>query len=292
MLGHNHVIKAVDDINFKPSPPPALIGKRKHSTDSYKNEMKIKSTISTSQIFMGQPLDLKPHTANYVTVLKPLEDYKIPEGLSMMYQSQNINNNNNNNTKLPYFLSDRNMYQSIKKPVIIERFQTHHDETSNLLLKVTSPSFISNCNTVNSNTVNSAIVSTTSARLNEQDHLSYPIKQETSKPVSAITKVDTKTKEKMLYHVTADGEQRPQCSECFQTFKKRAALERHMMIHRGIKPFQCHFCNQRFRQKHHLQGHIMLHTGERPHSCTLCNKRFRMRHHLLEHERISHKLFR
>ena len=94
------------------------------------------------------------------------------------------------------------------------------------------------------------------------------------------------------YLITADGEQRPQCPECFQTFKKRAALERHMMIHRGIKPFQCHFCNQRFRQKHHLQGHIMLHTGERPHSCGLCNKRFRMRHHLLEHERISHKVFR
>ena len=91
---------------------------------------------------------------------------------------------------------------------------------------------------------------------------------------------------------STDAESRPQCTECFQTFKKRAALERHMMIHRGIKPFQCHFCSQRFRQKHHLQGHIMLHTGERPHSCTLCNKRFRMRHHLLEHERISHKVFR
>ena len=95
-----------------------------------------------------------------------------------------------------------------------------------------------------------------------------------------------------LHVVNENGEQRPQCAECFQTFKKRAALERHMMIHRGIKPFQCQFCSQRFRQKHHLQGHVMLHTGERPHSCTLCNKRFRMRHHLLEHERISHKVFR
>ena len=111
-------------------------------------------------------------------------------------------------------------------------------------------------------------------------------KESTTKSNNNNSKTPTK------YLITADGEQRPQCPECFQTFKKRAALERHMMIHRGIKPFQCHFCNQRFRQKHHLQGHIMLHTGERPHACTLCNKRFRMRHHLLEHERISHKVFR
>ncbi|XP_065660790.1 zinc finger protein 701 [Hydra vulgaris] len=108
----------------------------------------------------------------------------------------------------------------------------------------------------------------------------------------ALPKNGTKPVNAPLHVVNENGEQRPQCAECFQTFKKRAALERHMMIHRGIKPFQCQFCSQKFRQKHHLQGHVMLHTGERPHSCTLCNKKFRMRHHLLEHERISHKVFR
>lgn len=119
-----------------------------------------------------------------------------------------------------------------------------------------------------------------------------PGRGRTSRDSTTTTKTNNANKTPTKYLITADGEQRPQCPECFQTFKKRAALERHMMIHRGIKPFQCHFCNQRFRQKHHLQGHIMLHTGERPHACTLCNKRFRMRHHLLEHERISHKVFR
>ena len=90
----------------------------------------------------------------------------------------------------------------------------------------------------------------------------------TSKDSTTTTKLSNTNKTPTKYLITADGEQRPQCPECFQTFKKRAALERHMMIHRGIKPFQCHFCNQRFRQKHHLQGHIMLHTGERPVSYT------------------------
>ena len=86
----------------------------------------------------------------------------------------------------------------------------------------------------------------------------------------------------------APGEKRIKCPECSVTLKRQATLERHMLIHRGIKPYECSVCKRRFRQKHHLQSHEMLHTGERPHSCILCSKRFRMRHHLLEHERSSH----
>lgn len=165
--------------------------------------------------------------------------------------------------------------------------------------KIENSSYINSVR-LSANTKPSSLLSKVSSSSTNPPSSSYIPKTYANKQLPVVTqhapaslKHDTKLlKDTPTTYLTVDGEQRPQCPECFQTFKKRAALERHMMIHRGIKPFQCHFCNQRFRQKHHLQGHIMLHTGERPHSCSLCNKRFRMRHHLLEHERISHKVFR
>ena len=203
--------------------------------------------------------------SNKFSIIKPPENILSSSNFSSIKENEKIG------------LSNEKLYSS-KQSVIVSSTKTVQPpiEKSQLLLKVTTP-----------------VYDTTSHKANDNiNDLNKEVKLETKSKIILPKQQKRIMKGETLYHITADGEQRPQCGECFQTFKKRAALDRHMMIHRGIKPFQCHFCNQRFRQKHHLQGHIMLHTGERPHSCTLCQKRFRMRHHLLEHERISHKLFR
>ena len=218
-----------------------------------------------SPIFLNTSESLHQRSNRRLSIIKPPETILSSSNFSFIKENKEIG------------LSNEKLSSS-KQSVIVSSTKTIQPpiEKSQLLLKVTSP-----------------VYDTTSHKANDNiNDLNKEVKLETKSKIILPKQQKRIMKGETLYHITADGEQRPQCGECFQTFKKRAALDRHMMIHRGIKPFQCHFCNQRFRQKHHLQGHIMLHTGERPHSCTLCQKRFRMRHHLLEHERISHKLFR
>lgn len=49
------------------------------------------------------------------------------------------------------------------------------------------------------------------------------------------------------------------CRECGRIMSNRDTLNRHMLIHRGIKPYPCLECGERFRQKHHVEQHKRRH---------------------------------
>ena len=46
------------------------------------------------------------------------------------------------------------------------------------------------------------------------------------------------------------------CADCFKTFCTPSKLERHKMIHTGVKPFSCKICFKSFNQKIRLQNHM------------------------------------
>lgn len=48
------------------------------------------------------------------------------------------------------------------------------------------------------------------------------------------------------------------CHECAKSFKSRATLNRHLIIHTGLKPFECVECSSSFNQKATLNTHIRL----------------------------------
>uniref|UniRef100_A0A8D3B9H4 C2H2-type domain-containing protein n=1 Tax=Scophthalmus maximus TaxID=52904 RepID=A0A8D3B9H4_SCOMX len=53
-----------------------------------------------------------------------------------------------------------------------------------------------------------------------------------------------------------------QCSKCFPSASK---LQRHEMVHTGLKPFQCPTCGKAFRQASHLKRHDRTHcNSEQP----------------------------
>lgn len=64
------------------------------------------------------------------------------------------------------------------------------------------------------------------------------------------------------------------CEVCNKVFLNRNHLNRHAIIHSGVKPFKCDQCDKGFYRMEHLQRHVIVHTGIRPYKCNFCDKSF------------------
>lgn len=64
------------------------------------------------------------------------------------------------------------------------------------------------------------------------------------------------------------------CQVCSKVFLNRNHLNRHAIIHSGVKPFKCDQCDKGFYRMEHLQRHVIVHTGIRPYKCNFCDKSF------------------
>lgn len=55
-----------------------------------------------------------------------------------------------------------------------------------------------------------------------------------------------------------------ECSRCLKCFPSASKLQRHEMIHTGLKPFLCVLCGNTFRQATHLKSHERTHCEKNP----------------------------
>ncbi|XP_056377044.1 oocyte zinc finger protein XlCOF6-like [Hyla sarda] len=61
------------------------------------------------------------------------------------------------------------------------------------------------------------------------------------------------------------------CEICNRKCSSKLALQRHMGVHAGDKPFHCSHCEYKTRLKASLTQHMRVHTGEKPFKCQLCS---------------------
>uniref|UniRef100_A0A8C6SB21 C2H2-type domain-containing protein n=1 Tax=Neogobius melanostomus TaxID=47308 RepID=A0A8C6SB21_9GOBI len=85
-----------------------------------------------------------------------------------------------------------------------------------------------------------------------------------------------------------------QCRVCRKILSTKEALENHIRVHTGEKPFRCEICRKAFTKKHQLQTHMRRHTGEKPYKCSVCGETFSRKSSLTTHTavHIEDKLYR
>lgn len=78
------------------------------------------------------------------------------------------------------------------------------------------------------------------------------------------------------------------CINCGLKLKSKYSLNRHLLIHDGIKQHACTFCSKSFAQKTELNKHMRCHVGENTYECSFpaCNDSFRLLSELRIHEEI------
>ena len=57
---------------------------------------------------------------------------------------------------------------------------------------------------------------------------------------------------------------------CGVQFAQSGALNSHINVHTGEKPYTCYICDAKFTQPGALKSHIGIHTGEKPFKCDIC----------------------
>lgn len=73
------------------------------------------------------------------------------------------------------------------------------------------------------------------------------------------------------------------CKYCGKSFTTKGNAKAHEITHSDKKPFQCSYCDKRFKEKKVKIVHERVHTGEKPYVCEICNKGFSQRSVLSEH---------
>nr|XP_020451773.1 mucin-5AC-like isoform X2 [Monopterus albus] len=79
-----------------------------------------------------------------------------------------------------------------------------------------------------------------------------------------------------------------QCGECGRILSSTAALESHVSLHTGRRPFSCLFCGKSFPDSKGLKRHGRVHRNGRIHVCPRCGKGFVYRFGLTKHIQMVH----
>uniref|UniRef100_UPI0037E78CE8 uncharacterized protein n=1 Tax=Semicossyphus pulcher TaxID=241346 RepID=UPI0037E78CE8 len=79
-----------------------------------------------------------------------------------------------------------------------------------------------------------------------------------------------------------------QCGECGRVLSSSAALESHVSLHTGRRPFSCTLCGKSFPDSKGLRRHGRVHRNGRIHICPQCGKGFVYSFGLTKHLQVVH----
>lgn len=79
------------------------------------------------------------------------------------------------------------------------------------------------------------------------------------------------------------------CTVCNKALLRKEDVQRHQIVHSGVKAHSCPICEKRFAMKSSLKIHLLTHTKEPPRACDECGRAFIRQDCLLRHMRSKHR---
>ncbi|XP_069331036.1 PR domain zinc finger protein 15 [Eulemur rufifrons] len=73
------------------------------------------------------------------------------------------------------------------------------------------------------------------------------------------------------------------CEQCGKSFARKDMLKEHMRVHDNIREYLCAECGKGMKTKHALRHHMKLHKGIKEYECTECHRKFAQKVNMLKH---------
>ncbi|XP_014052823.2 PR domain zinc finger protein 15 isoform X2 [Salmo salar] len=73
------------------------------------------------------------------------------------------------------------------------------------------------------------------------------------------------------------------CDQCGRSFARKDMLKEHLRVHDNIRDFLCAECGKGMKTKHALRHHMKLHKGIKEYECKECKRKFAQKVNMLKH---------
>ncbi|XP_034034909.1 PR domain zinc finger protein 15 [Thalassophryne amazonica] len=73
------------------------------------------------------------------------------------------------------------------------------------------------------------------------------------------------------------------CEQCGKSFARKDMLKEHLRVHDNIRDFLCAECGKGMKTKHALRHHMKLHKGIKEYECKECHRKFAQKVNMLKH---------
>ncbi|XP_054983656.1 PR domain zinc finger protein 15 isoform X2 [Sorex araneus] len=73
------------------------------------------------------------------------------------------------------------------------------------------------------------------------------------------------------------------CEQCGKSFARKDMLKEHMRVHDDIREYLCAECGKGMKTKHALRHHMKLHKGIKEYECKECHRKFAQKVNMLKH---------